>query len=157
MNWLTDHGWAAWLGLAIALTAIEVASVDFVFLMLAGGALGGALAAALGVNVYVQTVVAVILAVVLLFVMRPMLKRRFTVPLGIHRIGTAGQIGRPALVVETVTTRDGRVRLSGEIWSARLAPGTGQCLPGQEVRVVAIEGATAIVTRVAAPKAEEAL
>lgn len=155
MNWLTDHGWLAWLGLALALTAIEVASVDFVFLMLAGGALAGALAAGAGLNVYVQTVVAVLVAVVLLFVVRPMLKRRFTVPLGIHRIGTAGQIGRSAVVLETVTVRDGRIRLAGEVWSARLSPGTEQCLPGQEVQVVAIEGATAIVTQVAAAPVEE--
>ena len=151
MNWLTNHDWLAWLGIALALTAIEVASVDFVFLMLAGGALVGAFVAALGFNVYVQTVAAVLSSVILLFVVRPMLKRRFTVPLGIHRIGVAGQIGRSALVLETVTTLDGRIRLGGEIWSARLSPGTAQCLPGQEVQVVAIEGATAIVTQSSAP------
>ena len=30
--------WVVWLGLAVALGAVEVATVDFVFVMLAGGA-----------------------------------------------------------------------------------------------------------------------
>ena len=40
MDWLGVNQWLGWLGLAIALGAIEVATVDFVFVMLAGGALG---------------------------------------------------------------------------------------------------------------------
>ena len=43
MDWLNDNAWLGWLGLAIALAAIEVATVDFVFVMLAGGALAGSL------------------------------------------------------------------------------------------------------------------
>ena len=41
----TTRGWR-WLGLALILGAIEAATVDFVFLMLAGGALAAAVAAA---------------------------------------------------------------------------------------------------------------
>ena len=48
MDWLIDNWWLAWLGLAIVLAAIEAATVDFVFLMFAGGAAAGAVAAALG-------------------------------------------------------------------------------------------------------------
>ena len=54
MDWLIDNWWLAWLGLAIVL-AIEAATVDFVFLMPAGGAAAGA-AAALGAPFPLQVV-----------------------------------------------------------------------------------------------------
>jgi membrane protein implicated in regulation of membrane protease activity len=66
-----DYGWLAWLGVAIALGAIEAATVDFVFLMLAGGALGGSVAAAVGAPFPVQAIVAVVVAGILLGVARP--------------------------------------------------------------------------------------
>ena len=48
MEWLGDNPWLGWLGIGLALAAIEAATVDFVFVMLAGGALAASLAAALG-------------------------------------------------------------------------------------------------------------
>ena len=41
MAWFSDNAWLAWVGLALVLGAIEVVSVAFVFVMLAGGALAG--------------------------------------------------------------------------------------------------------------------
>lgn len=148
MSWFADHGWLAWVGIALALGAIELASVDFVFLMLAGGALAGALAAVLGVPVVGQVLVSLAVAALALLLVRPVIKRQFTVP-DAKGIGTAAQIGRSALVLSTVTENDGRIKLGGETWTARTAPDAAACLPGQEVRVVSIEGATAIVTGVA--------
>jgi len=148
MSWFADHGWLAWVGLALALGAIELASVDFVFLMLAAGALAGALAAVLGVPVVGQVLVSLAVAALALLLVRPVIKRQFTIPEA-RDIGTAAQIGRSALVLSTVTGTDGRIKLGGETWTARTAPDTAACLPGQEVRVVSIEGATAIVTGVA--------
>lgn len=142
-----DYGWLAWIGVAIALGAIEAATVDFVFLMLAGGALGGSAAAAVGAPFPIQVIVAVVVSGVLLGVARPIAKRRFaTRPEGIA-MGAAGYVGRSAVVLETVTQHGGRVRVGGETWSATstdpVAPE-----PGDEVRVVRIDGATAVVTRV---------
>jgi membrane protein implicated in regulation of membrane protease activity len=148
MSWFADHGWLAWVGIALALGAIELASVDFVFLMLAAGALAGALAAVLGVPVVGQVLVSLAVAALALLLVRPVIKRQFTIPEA-RDIGTAAQIGRSALVLSTVTGTDGRIKLGGETWTARTAPDTATCLPGQEVRVVSIEGATAIVTGVA--------
>lgn len=145
MAGLAEYDWLAWLGVALALGAVEAVSVDFVFLMLAGGSLAGAAVAGLGAPLSVQVVSAVVVAWALLGVVRPLIKRRFTVPEGAHRIGAAAQVGRSALVIETVTPLDGRVKLGGETWSAHVAPGSADCLPGQEVRVVSIDGATAIV------------
>ena len=150
MSWFTDNGWLAWLGLALVLGAVEVASVDFVFSMLAGGALAGALAAAFGASFPAQVIIAVVVAAALLAMVRPLVKRYFTVPEGHGGIGAGAQVGRSAQVLETVTEHDGRVKLAGETWSARTRPGADVCLPGQEVRVVSIEGATAIVSIVAA-------
>jgi membrane protein implicated in regulation of membrane protease activity len=149
MSWFSDNGWLAWLGLAFVLGAVEVASVDFVFSMLAGGALAGALVAALGAPLPVQVVTAVVVAAALLSLVRPLVKRYFTVPEGHGGIGASGQVGRSAQVLETVTEHDGRIKLGGETWSARTRSGAALCLPGQEVRVVSIEGATAIVSNVA--------
>lgn len=41
MEWLNDHAWAAWLGIAAVLGVAEMFSLDLIFLMLAVGALGG--------------------------------------------------------------------------------------------------------------------
>lgn len=143
-----DYGWLAWIGVALAFGAIEVATVDFVFLMLAGGALGGSAAAALGAPFAAQVIVAVAVSGVLLGVGRPWAKRRFAVrPEGVP-MGIAGYIGRSAFVLETVTQHSGRVKVGGETWSATTTdPVPPQ--PGDEVRVLRIDGATAVVTRVA--------
>lgn len=148
MSWFGNHDWLAWVGLALVLGAIEVVSVAFVFVMLAGGALAGAAAAAVGFPPEAQVFVAVGVAVALLLMVRPVIKGRFMVA-DRGDIGAVAQVGRSAVVLQTVTEHDGRVKLGGETWSARTAPDTAACLPGQEVRVVAIEGATAIVSSVA--------
>ena len=138
--------WLAWVGVALALGAIELASVDFVFLMLAGGAVAGAVAAVLGVPVVGQVLVSLAVAALALLLVRPVIKRQFTVqdaPGHRHR----GQIGRSALVLYTVTENDGRIKLRRRgVVGPRPPPDAASCLPGQEVRVVSIEGATAIVT-----------
>lgn len=145
MEWFAEHGWLAWVGIALALGAIEAISVDFVFLMLAGGSLAGAVAAGVGAPFPLQVISALVVACLLLAVVRPIVKRRFTVPEGLHAVGVNAHIGRPALTLSTVTNLDGRIKLGGETWSAHTLPGTADCLPGQEVRVVSIEGATAVV------------
>jgi membrane protein implicated in regulation of membrane protease activity len=146
MEWVTDHAALAWLALALVLAAVEVATVDFVFLMLVGGALVAALAAVLALPFPLQVVVAVAVALLLLLVVRPAVVRRVRV--GSPTLtGTAALVGREARVLETVTDVGGRVRLGGEVWSARVQDRTGSVsiLPGHTVRVLAIEGATAVV------------
>ena len=145
MDWLTENWWLFWLGVALVLAAIEVATVDFVFLMFAGGATAGAVVAALGAPFPLQVVVAVAVALLLLLVVRPMIKRQLTDGEVDHHIGTSALVGRDARVLQAVTDTDGRIKLAGETWSARLAEGSTPVGPGEEVRVIAIHGATAIV------------
>ncbi len=145
-----SHAWLVWLGIALVLVAIETATVDFVFLMLAGGALGAAAAAGLGVGVAGQALIAAGVAIGLLFGVRPYLKDRLTIGSG-QAMGTQAQVGRSAVVLDRVTTGSGQVKLAGETWSARTR---GESIEaGEEVVVVAIEGATAVVSRALAVEA----
>ena len=149
MDWLTENFWLAWLGIALVLAAIEAATVDFVFIMFAGGALAGAVAAGLGASFPIQVVVAVATGILLLFTVRPIVKRQFMDGEMDHQIGASSLVGRSARVLQAVTDSDGRIKLAGETWSARLAAGaTSTVGPGEEVRVIAIHGATAIVAPV---------
>lgn len=145
MDFLTDNPWVVWVAVALVLAAIEAATVDFVFVMLAGGALAGGLAAGLGGNATVQVIIAVLVAGLLLFVVRPIVKRKFTEGEHDHTIGASSLVGREARVLQTVTDTDGRIKLAGETWSARVAEGAQNLRPGDDVRVIAIHGATAIV------------
>ncbi|HYF73353.1 MAG TPA: NfeD family protein, partial [Nocardioides sp.] len=58
MDWLSEHAWAAWLGIAAVLGMAELVSLDLVLAMLAVGALAGMVTAAIGAGVAVQVVVA---------------------------------------------------------------------------------------------------
>ncbi len=140
--------WLIWIGVALVLAAAEMASLAFVCIMLAGGALIGALAAAVGLDLFVQVVCAVVVSLLLLTLVRRAALAKF-VPTKAPGVGVAANIGRTALVVETVTQYDGRIKLPGDaVWSARLASAQDPpSPPGETVQVVRIEGATAIVAR----------
>lgn len=138
-------GWLWWVGLALVLGVIEMLTVDLMFLMLAGGAAAGALTGVLGAPVPVQILVALAVAALLLFLVRPMAQRRLAASTPDAKTGTAAQVGRTATVVHDVTDRAGRVKLSGEVWTARTEQ-PGVVLPtGSIVQVVRIDGATAVV------------
>lgn len=146
MTWLSDNPWLFWLGLALVLVAIETLTVDFTFLMIAGGAVAGSVAAALGAGFPIQVVVAVVVAALLLFIVRPIIRRRFMDNETAHGIGAPGLVGRTARVLEPVTEHDGRVKLAGEAWTARVGRGGRRLEPGEDAVVIAIQGATAIVS-----------
>ena len=109
MDWLTDNVWLFWIGVGLVLAAIEAATVDFVFIMFAGGALAAAVAAGLGASFPVQVVVAVAVAILLLFSVRPLIKRQFLDGEVDHQIGASGLVGRQARVLQSVTESDGRI------------------------------------------------
>ena len=146
-DWLGDNAWAGWLGVAVVLGIVETTTMDLVFLMLAGGALAGALASAVGAPLLVQAIVAVVATAALLGVVRPVAKRHLRTPLE-ARTGVAALVGRDALVTEKVDAHSGRVKLAGEIWSARAFDDREVIEPGARVHVVEIDGATAVVFQV---------
>jgi membrane protein implicated in regulation of membrane protease activity len=144
MGWFGDHDWQTWLVAAFVLAGFEMATLDFTLLMMAVGALAGCLAALLGFGVAIQVVTAAVVAVGLIAFVRPSILSR------VHRgasleSGTSALVGKSALVLERVTAHNGRVKLSGEIWSARAADDSQTIEPGTTVSVSAIDGATAVV------------
>jgi membrane protein implicated in regulation of membrane protease activity len=137
--------WMWWVGGALVLGVIELLSLSLVLLMFAGGALAGALAAGLGANPVVQTLVAAVVSVALVVALRPWLLRRLRSRMPLEETNVTAQVGRTAVVVSEVSDHGGRVKLVGEVWSARSSE-EGVVHPvGSEVRVARIEGATAVV------------
>lgn len=136
--------WLIWVIVAAVLAGSESLSGDFVLLMCAGGAAGGGITAALGGGAVLQVVVAIVVAGLLLGFVRPIAKRHL-VGIGTHQTGSAALVGKQAVVLRPVDAHNGRVRLQGSEWSARSYDQT-QTLPvGETVRVIEIDGATAVV------------
>ena len=137
--------WVWWAVAALLLAAAELLTVDLIFLMLAGGAAGGAVTALLGGGVPLQFGVFAIVSVLLLAVVRPVATRHLkSTPA--TRTGTAALVGTVGVVIEPVGTDSaGRIKLGGEIWSARSYDEHSQLPAGTSVYVIEIQGATALV------------
>lgn len=136
--------WVWWIVAAVVLGIVEVTTLDLIFLMLAAGALAGA-ATALATDTFaLQAVVALVVAVAMLGLVRPIALRHLRTPIE-TRTGVAALVGAKALVVERVDGHGGRVKLAGEVWSARSYDGETVLEPGASVDVVEIDGATALV------------
>lgn len=145
MDWVGEHLWAVWLLLAVALGAAEMLSLDLVLAMLAVGAVVGALVAIAGLPGVLQVLLAAGSAAAMLALVRPNLIAR------LHQgpdlvTGTKKLVGQRAVVTERLTADiSGRIRLAGEIWSARPYDESITIDPGTAVEVFAIRGATAYV------------
>jgi membrane protein implicated in regulation of membrane protease activity len=136
--------WAWWLIAAGVLVVAEILTTSLVFAMIAGGAASAAIVAALGGGTPLQVAAFAVVSTALLFGVRPLAQRHMHTPSSI-RTGVAALVGAEAEVLEVVSGRDGRVKLSGEIWSARSYDGQSEFAPGESVRVIEISGATALV------------
>jgi membrane protein implicated in regulation of membrane protease activity len=145
MDWIREHMTESWLALAIVLGVAEMFSLDLVLIMLATGALGGMVASFFTDSFAIAAVVALITSVGMLAVVRPGLARK------LHhgpelRLGHGKLVGTQGIVTETVTSlTPGRVRLSGELWSAQPYDETLTIESGETVEVFEIRGATAYV------------
>jgi membrane protein implicated in regulation of membrane protease activity len=144
MNWLGDHAWEAWLGLAILLGVAELFSLDLILLMLAFGAVVGVLAALLHLPGAIQVIAAAAGAVAMLALVRPgVVKRLHDGPTLVQ--GHEALVGRTALVVEEISSQGGQIRVGGEIWTARPYDEDDVIPVGSKVDVFQIKGATALV------------
>jgi membrane protein implicated in regulation of membrane protease activity len=145
MDWLAKHATEAWLGLVIVLGLAEMLSLDFVLLMLAGGAAVGMLAAMVGAPFPVQVVLASVAAMAALLVVRPNVVRRMQSGPDLA-LGHGKLVGQQGLVTERITSMTpGRIKLAGEIWSAQPYDETLVIEPGETVDILQIKGATALV------------
>ncbi|WP_216823004.1 NfeD family protein [Aeromicrobium sp. A1-2] len=151
IDWMQDHAWATWLGIAVVLALVELLSLDLVLLMFALGALAAAVVTGLGGPLWLAIVVFILVTVALVLLVRPPLVAR------LHdgptlMTGHQALVGHTAIVVEPVDHRQGRVQLSGELWSARTQLDAESFDTGTEVLVTRIDGATVIVTAAATTK-----
>ncbi|MET9296337.1 NfeD family protein [Streptomyces sp. NPDC003077] len=133
-----------WLIAAVGLGIPLVVTAMPEFGMLAIGAAAGAVTAALGGGVILQVVVFVAVSVALIAVVRPIAKRHSAQRPGLAS-GVAALPGKTATVLERVDGEGGRIKLEGEVWSARALDPDKSYEPGETVDVVEIKGATAMV------------
>ncbi len=144
IDWLSEHAWVGWLGFAVALSVVELMSLDLVLLMFALGAVGAAVVAGLGGPLWLAIAVFAVVSLVLLFLVRPPLVERLHAGPTLQ-VGHQNLVGETARVIEPVDAETGQVRLSGELWTARTEDGVTFDTDA-EVRVTSIDGATVVVT-----------
>lgn len=137
--------WVWWLIGAVGLGIPLVLTAMPEFGMFSVGAVAGAVTAALGFGIVPQVLVFVVVSVALIAVVRPIAARhRDDRPQ--HASGIDALRGRQAVVLERVDAGGGgRIKLAGEIWSARTLDSDQTFEPGEQVDVVDIDGATAVV------------
>src|SRR4051812_49451868 len=117
MDWLSDHAWAVWLGIAAVLGMAELVSLDLVLAMLAVGALAGMVTAAVGAGVVLQVLVAGAASVAMLALVRPSLIAHLHTGPEL-RLGATKLIGRRAVVTRRITgLAVGQIDLAGDTWT----------------------------------------
>ena len=147
--------WLWWVIAAFVLGMLEIFALDLVFANLVVAALAGAGVAVLGGSFTAQALTASGVAAVMLLAVRPILLKRLRVQGEFVPSGTDAHVGRPARVLARVDELGGRVKLAGEEWSARAASSADVFPEGAAVRVVAIDGATAVVAPAEPPAAPD--
>lgn len=133
-----------WFVAALLLATGEMLAGEFTMLMLAGAALTTAGVALADVPLWAEVVVFAVSALLLLMFLKPYLNRHLTSRLVLDTSPKALE-GQQAEVLELVTGTGGQVRLDGSIWSARSLVPTETFAPGEHVKVIEIDGATAVV------------
>ena len=136
--------WYWWALAALVLAGAELVNGQLVLLMLAVGAAAGGISSAAGLPTIWQAIVAGLVAVLMLVAVRPLAVKQLRMS-GSLRTGIDAVRGARGVVLEKVDAHDGRVKVNGEIWSARSYDPYVTVEPGGSVMVVEIQGATAIV------------
>ncbi len=142
MNWLL------WVGAGLVFAVVEILSVSLVLIMFAGGALAAALASALGAPTWLQILVFAGVSAILLAALRPWLLLHLRKRVPLEETNAAAHVGRKAVAVDRITDQNGRIKLAGEVWSARTEDDAPELPVGIDVEVIRIDGATAVVRAV---------
>ena len=138
------ESWIIWLILAAVLGVAEIMTTTLAFGLLAVAAGAAAIVGGVGLALPFQLIAFVLAAGAGLGIARPLAMRHIRQP-PMLKTGTSALVGRSAIVTEEVTALDGRVRIGGELWSARSYDESSVITEGSKVDVLAIEGATALV------------
>lgn len=137
--------WAWWLIAAAVLIIAELFSGAFVMLMLGLGALAASVVGLIGAPGWAQALAFAIVSALALGLARPWINKR------LHKepqeMGLATIEGANASVIERVDRDHGMVKIEGELWRARPYDSEKSYEPGERVRVMRVDGATAMVWR----------
>jgi membrane protein implicated in regulation of membrane protease activity len=134
-----------WLIVALGLAGAEALTGDMFLLMLGGGALAAAGSSwLLNPPIWVDGAVFLLVSVLLLSLVRPVVRRHLTPPQSLST-GIAALEGKRALVLDHVALVAGQVKVDGQVWTARPLNEGDEFEPGEQVTVMRIDGATAVV------------
>jgi membrane protein implicated in regulation of membrane protease activity len=136
--------WVYWMIAAGALAAGEIVTMGFFLGPIAVAAVLAAVVALLGGGVALQLAVFSVAAIASVGVLRPIARSHLRTPAQL-RTGTAALVGTRALVLERVDVNGGSVKIGGEVWTARAYDDDAVMEPGMRVDVMKIDGATALV------------
>ena len=137
--------WLLWLIGAGVLAVGEMLTLDLVLLMLAGGALGAMTVALLGGATVLQLITFIIVSGALLALVRPVAAKHLTDRTPLQLDGVDTLIGKTARVTQEVDVSGGRIRVGADEWTARSQHGGESFEVGETVRILQVDGATAVV------------
>jgi membrane protein implicated in regulation of membrane protease activity len=137
--------WWMWLTASGLFVVAEILTVDLLFASLAFATLMAAGASALSLNALTQGLIFALSAGLSIFILRPIALRNLQKRTPGLATNVDALFGADAYTMTEVNENSGEVKLSGEVWSARSRSGAIE--KSMNVKVIAIEGATAIVTR----------
>jgi membrane protein implicated in regulation of membrane protease activity len=137
--------WLLWLIAGGLFAAGEIASLDLVLLMFAGGALGGMAVALVGGATVLQMVAFIVISGVLLALVRPIATKHLMQRTPLQLDGVDSLIGRTAKVTRDIDVSGGRIRMGADEWTARSQHSGETFAVGEMVRILQVDGATAVV------------
>ncbi len=137
--------WVWWMVAAGALAVGEIVTLGFFLGPIAVAAVLAAIVALAGAGLAAQWIVFIVVAIASLGILRPIARRHMRTP-GRLRTGTAALVGSRAIVLERVDAEAGKVKIGGEVWTARAFDEDEVLEPGDRAQVMKIDGATALVS-----------
>jgi membrane protein implicated in regulation of membrane protease activity len=137
--------WVWWMVAAGVLAVGEIITVSFFLGPIAVAAILAAVVAVVGASLTAQWIVFIVASIASLGILRPIARRHIKMPARI-RTGTAALVGSRAIVLERVDADSGKVKIGGEIWTARAYDEDDVLEPGVRAQVMKIDGATALIS-----------
>ena len=139
-----------WLSLAIALTVIELSTVQLVSIWFALGAMATSVIKGIfpQLNIGWQLVIFVLISLILLISTRPLVKKHLMKRREDQKTNLDLILGKEAVVVEAINNvkGEGAVKINGIVWSARSSD--GEDIPADVIVILKqISGNKAIVER----------
>jgi len=136
---MQDNTWIVWLVLLVAALALESLSMQLFSVWFALGAAAALLSCAFAAPVWLQMLLFVAVTVISLAATRPLMKK---LQKKVQPSNADRSLGKTAEVLEEIDNLKGagRIRVEGQIWSARMEEDRGVIPAGLTVETVAIQG-----------------